>query len=91
MKFKDILTLRAIWCGYIVMASQTKAKDGRLVNDQGTPYPAEYIATVLSVKVKEVKRMEREFSRGKEPRLRIEPDGTRVIVGWAKYVNAGDK
>ena len=88
-KDEELRKLIFLWRKYITLASQTKKRDGRLVNEAGKPYSKEYIAKVCMVTVQEVEDMEKEFSDSGQ--LKIKKDGTRVITKWQKYISMGVK
>jgi hypothetical protein len=78
--------VQLLWIKYLAIANETEHRNGRLEYSKGKPYPIEFIASMCRKSISDIKRIEGMLVSGDKPRLFIEPDGTRVIIEWGKYI-----
>lgn len=79
---------RSIWADLLVMAAISRAP-GRIERSAGIPYTIDQLAGRFVAPVELVKSAIAKCIN--EGRLKVDSDGTMVIVNWEKYQTANDK
>lgn len=78
-----------IWIKLLAMASDTKARNGRLEFAKGKPMSRNYLIACLNTTPEKfdyaIEQFKNDLDSTNKPRLTIEDDGTIVLNNWLDY------
>lgn len=91
---RDVVQL--VWIKLLCFMGETKFRNGRFEYGKGRPYTMDFLATNCGITLTIFEGCIEEYKEDinpdtGEPRVRVEKDGTLVLVNWERYQEKPEK